>query len=451
MSDLPVAAVILAAGHGSRMQSAKAKVLHEIGGRAMLGHVMDAARTLTPQRLCVVIGEQAPEVGAYAKGQDETVSVAIQAPPQGTGDAVKQALPALVDFEGAVIVLYADTPLVRPETLRLLTAEIKNGAATAVLGFTPADPGAYGRLKCAPGGALEAIVEAREASPAELEIGLCNSGVMAIEANFLRERLGDITNENAKGEYYLTDLVALARADGRKCAVVETQTDEVIGVNARNELAVAEQVFQNRIRAAVMENGATLADPESVYFSHDTQIGADVSIAPNVIFGKGVTIENNVVIHAFSHLEGARVRAGAQVGPFARLRPGAELGEGAKIGNFVEVKKASIGDNAKVSHLSYIGDAEIGAEANIGAGTITCNYDGYGKHKTTIGKRAFVGSNTSLVAPVTIGDGAYIGSGSVITKNVDADDLAVARGRQAAIKGWAARFRAAHENKEDTE
>jgi bifunctional UDP-N-acetylglucosamine pyrophosphorylase/glucosamine-1-phosphate N-acetyltransferase len=447
MKEQKTAAVILAAGHGTRMKSALPKVMHQIGGRAMIAHVIDAAAALTPERMAVVIGDHAPAVGEFAKSVDPKIAVAVQSPPKGTGHAVMQALPALQGFSGAVLVLYADTPLVRPETLRALAGEIAKGAAVAVLGFTPADPGAYGRLKRDGQGALAAIVEAKDASPEELNIGLCNSGVMAINAAFLTKRLKDIGNKNAKGEYYLTDIVALARKDGESCAVIEAETQEVIGVNSRVELSEAEAVFQKRMRRAAMENGATLADPETVYFSFDTKLGKDVTVGQNVVFGPGVTLADGAEVKPFSHLEGASLASGATAGPFARLRPGADLKSGAKVGNFVEIKKAVIGDGAKVSHLTYIGDAEVGADANIGAGTITCNYDGYGKHKTIIGKGAFIGSNSALVAPVTIGDGAYVGSGSVVTKDVEPGDLAVARSRQTAIKGWAARFRKANEDK----
>lgn len=447
MSQSPIAAVILAAGHGTRMKSEKAKVLHEIGGRAMIAHVINAASALQPQRMAVVIGDHAPEVGEFAKAIDGRITTAVQAPPQGTAHAVEQALPALEGFSGAALVLYADTPLVRPETMRALTKEIDNGAAVAVLGFTPDEPGAYGRLKLDGNGALAAIVEAKDASPEELNIRLCNSGVMAIDSAFLQARLKDIDNNNAKNEYYLTDIVALARKDGKQCAVIEADADEVMGVNARTELAEAEAVFQTRMRRQAMENGATLHDPSTVYFSYDTITGRDVVIGQHVVFGQNVEIGDGVDIKPYSHLEGAKVAARASIGPFARLRPGTDVKADAKVGNFVEIKKAIIGDGAKVSHLTYIGDAEIGAKANIGAGTITCNYDGYSKHKTIIGAGAFIGSNSSLVAPVTIGDGAYVGSGSVITKNVDPGDLAVARGRQAVIKGWAARFRKIYENK----
>ncbi len=446
MKAQSTAAIILAAGRGTRMKSALPKVMHEIGGRAMIAHVLEAAAALSPERIAVVIGDHAPQVGDFAKTVCAGVSVAIQAPPQGTGHAVMQALPSLKDFSGAVLILYADTPLVTPDTLRALAEEIANGAAVAVLGFTPQEPGAYGRLKRDGDGALSAIVEAKDASPEELKITLCNSGVMAINAAFLMKRLKDIGNKNAKNEYYLTDIVALARADGERCAVIEAGADEVLGVNSRVELAQAEALFQQRMRIAAMENGATLADPATVYFSWDTKIGKDVVIGQHVVFAPGVTIADNCEIKPFSHLEGASLASNASIGPFARLRPGAELQSGAKVGNFVEIKKAVIGPGAKISHLTYIGDAEIGADANIGAGTITCNYDGFSKHRTVIGAGAFIGSNSSLVAPVSIGCGAYVGSGSVITKDVAPGDLAVARGRQTAIKGWAARFHKTNQN-----
>ncbi len=447
MKDPAIAAIVLAAGHGTRMKSDLPKVMHEIGGRAMIAHVIDTANALSPERLSVVIGDHAPQVGDFAKAIDARALVAVQSPPQGTAHAVQQALPALAGFTGVALVLYADTPLVTPETLRALAADVAKGASVAVLGFTPADPGGYGRLKLDGESALAAIVEAKEATPDELAITLCNSGVMAIDAAFLQQHLKDIGNDNAKGEYYLTDIVALARKHGKSCTVIEANADEVLGVNSRVELAEAEAVFQNRMRKRAMENGATLADPASVYFSFDTKLGRDVTIGQHVVFGPGVALADNAAVKPFSHLEGASLAANASAGPFARLRPGADLKSGAKVGNFVEIKNAVIGDGAKVSHLTYIGDAEIGDGANIGAGTITCNYDGYGKHKTTIGKNAFIGSNSSLVAPVTIGDGAYVGSGSVITKDVAKGDLAVARAKQSAIKGWAARFHKSHSAK----
>ncbi len=444
MNSKAVAAVILAAGHGTRMKSATPKVLHKVGGRSMLAHVMATASVLSPARMAVVIGDHAPTVGEAARAERADVAVAIQAPPRGTGDAVRKAMPALDGFSGVVIVLYADTPLVEAETLRALVDKVDAGAAVAVLGFSPDDPGAYGRLKLAADGSLLAIVEAKDASPEELDIGFVNSGVMAVSSDFLARALPQLSDANAKREFYLTDIVAVARTEGRRCDVVEGDEEEVIGVNSRVELAVAEEIFQDRRRLAAMEAGVTLIDPSTVYFSHDTDIAEDVVIEPNVCFGKGVTIARGAVIKAFSHLEGATIGENCAVGPFARLRPGARLDAAAKIGNFVEVKNADVGADAKISHLSYVGDARVGAGANIGAGVITCNYDGFSKHKTDIGEDAFVGSNSALVAPVRIGKGAYVGSGSVITKDVEDGALAVARGRQSEIKGWAAKFRAVH-------
>ncbi len=447
MNKRAIAAVILAAGHGTRMKSSLPKVLHAVGGRSMLAHAMAAAEALAPARLAVVIGAQAPAVGDAAKAIRADVAVAVQNPPRGTGDAVRKAAPALNGFSGVVLVLYADTPLVAPATLRALAAKVEAGAAVAVLGFRPADAGAYGRLKTNAAGGLEAIVEAKDASSEELRIGFVNSGVMAADAAFLARALPQLTDDNAKKEFYLTDIVAIARREGLTCAVAEAGEDEVVGVNSRVELAGAERIFQDRARRAAMESGVTLIDPGTVYFAWDTTIANDVLIEPNVFFGPGVTVAAGATIRAHSHLEGTKVGEGGVVGPFARLRPGTELSRGARAGNFVEIKNAVIGEGAKIPHLSYVGDARVGAGANIGAGTITCNYDGFSKHQTDIGEGAFVGSNSSLVAPVTIGAGAYVGSGSVITKNVEADALAVARGRQVDFKGWALRFRAAQSAK----
>lgn len=444
MNKRAIAAVILAAGQGTRMKSATPKVLHAIGGRSMLAHAMAAADELSPERIAVVIGAQAPEVGNAAREVRNDVFVAVQNPPRGTGDAVRQAAPALVDFSGTVLVLYADTPLVTPESLRSLTAKVDAGAAVAVLGFRPADPGAYGRLKTGASGDLEAIVEAKDASADDLKIGFVNSGVMAVDSGFLARALPLLKDDNAKREFYLTDIVAIARREGLFCAVVEASTIEVAGVNSRVELAVAEGIFQTWKRTAAMEAGVTLIAPDTVYFSWDTSIANDVTIEPNVFFGTGVRIETGATIRANSHIEGAHIGAGASIGPFARLRPGAVLSAEVKVGNFVEIKNATLGEGAKTPHLTYIGDATVGAGANIGAGTITCNYDGISKHRTEIGENAFIGSNSSLVAPVKIGDGAYVGSGSVITKNVEADTLAVARGRQVDFKNWAKRFRSAN-------
>ena len=443
-----LSAVILAAGHGTRMKSTTPKVLHPVAGLAMLGHVMAAARALSPAHTCVVIGDHAPEVGEAARAVDAAVGVAIQAPPQGTGDAVGKALPFLADFEGVVVVLYADTPLIRPVTIASLAATVDAQTAVGVLGFHAEDPGAYGRLVLDADGGLAKIVEAKDAGPEELAIDLVNSGVMAIDAAFLREALPKIGNDNAKGEYYLTDIVEIARKAGKLCAVVRGEEDEVYGVNSRVELAVAEEIWQDRRRLSAMQDGVTLIDPSTVYFAHDTAVDQDVVIEPGVYFGPGVSVKRFARIKAYSHLEGAQIGEGAQVGPFARLRPGAIVGDEAKIGNFVEIKNCDVGADAKVSHLTYLGDAAVGASANIGAGTITCNYDGYAKFRTTIGEGAFIGSNASLVAPVSVGAGAYVGSGSVVTENVEPDALAVARGRQTTKPGWAKAFRKRNENKE---
>lgn len=447
-SSTPVAAIILAAGHGTRMRSTTPKVLHEIGGRAMLGHVLDSAACLDPQQCVVVVGAQGDRVADAAADFQPGIAIARQDPPRGTGDAVMQAMKHIDGFTGAVLVLYADTPLIQPETLSALIKDIDDGAAAAVLGFHPSTEHAYGRLKMSSDGMLEAIIEAKDAQEDELKINFCNSGMMALDADFLRAGLPQLTDDNAKKEYYLTDLIAIARREGRICAAREVSEDEVIGVDARSDLAIAEKLYQDQRRKDAMDAGVTLIDPPTVYFSHDTALENDVVVEPHVVFGPGVNISRGARVKAFTHIEGASLAEGASAGPYARLRPGAEIGANAKIGNFVEIKKAAIGENVKVSHLTYIGDAEIGPRANIGAGTITCNYDGYNKHKTTIGADAFIGSNSSLVAPVVIGDGAYVGSGSVITRPVEAGDLAVARGRQAVIKGWAARFRKAHTPKQ---
>ena len=447
MSNAPLSAIILAAGRGSRMKSTKSKVLHEIGARPMLAHVIDTASALAPQALCVVVNAEGEEIASYAQSVNSAIAIAVQDPPQGTGDAVRQAEETLAKASGVVLVLYADTPLIAAETLRGLSRAISNGASVAVLGFRPPDPGSYGRLKTDTNGGLEAIVEARDASEDELAITLCNSGVLAFDATFLKTTIGTLSNENAKGEYYLTDLVAIARAQGKQCAIVEADADEVIGVNSRAELAAAEHIYQTKKRNDAMANGVTLIDPPSVFFSYDTDIANDVVIEPHVFFGPGVTVASGAHIKAYCHLEGATISAEAQIGPYSRLRPGAKIGEEARVGNFVEIKNTTLATGAKASHLTYLGDAEIGARANIGAGTITCNYDGYVKSKTIIGEDTFIGSNSALVAPVRVGDSAYVGSGSVITRDVGPGDLAVARGRQAIIEGWAARFHKANQRK----
>lgn len=424
-----VSVVVLAAGEGTRMRSALPKCLHPVGGAPMLAHVLSAAGALGPERVCVVVGHGGAQVAAAARTLHPGAQVAEQAERRGTAHAVQAARPALEGAGGAVLVLYGDTPLVRPQTLARLRARLDT-AAVAVLGFEAADPTGYGRLILSPDGGLEAIVEQREATPAQAAVTLCNSGVMAVRAEALWRLLDRVRPDNAKGEYYLTDLVALARAEGLAAAVERCPEAETLGVNSRADLARAEAAFQTRARAEALEAGVTLTAPDTVWFAHDTRLAPDVTVGPNVVFGPGVTVETGAEIRAFSHLEGAHVGPGAVVGPFARLRPGARLEAGAAVGNFVEVKNAVLGEGAKAGHLTYLGDAEVGAGANIGAGTITCNYDGVSKHLTRIGAGAFIGSNTALVAPVGVGAGAAVGAGSVITRDVPDDALAVTRADQ---------------------
>ena len=438
-----LACVVLAAGKGTRMRSALPKVLHPLAGRPMVEHVLANARSLRPERMVLVIG---PELEAAAPGLDGAegaVSRVVQVEPLGTAHAVAQTRPLLEDFDGDVIVLYADTPLVRGETLaRLIQARREGDRVAAVLGFRPQDPAEYGRLILAPDGTLARIVEYAEASEDERAVTLCNAGMMAIDGRRLFPLLDAIGNDNERGEYYLTDLPAIVAAEGGVCAVAEAPAAEVMGINDRVQLAAAERVIQDRLRRAAMEGGATLVDPATVWLSADTRLGSDVTIGPNVAIGPGVIVEDGVEIKPFSHLEGVYVRRQAVIGPFARLRPGSDIGEGARVGNFVEVKNSAIKRGAKINHLSYVGDAGIGAGANIGAGTITCNYDGYEKSRTEIGEGAFIGSNTALVAPVSVGPGAVVGAGSVITEDVEADAIAVARGEQRQREGAAARRRA---------
>lgn len=433
--------IVLAAGKGTRMKSALPKVLHAVAGRSMLGHVLALAQSGGGNQLAVVIGPDMDNVRAATLAVAPDANVFVQEAQRGTGDAVLAAREAIAAHTGNVIVLYADTPLIEAETIARLLAALEAGAGVAVLGFEAVDPTGYGRLITDARGQLSAIREDKDASEAERAIRLCNSGVMAFRTDGLLDRLGRIGNDNAKGEFYLTDFVELARADGLSAVAVTCSEDEVLGVNARDQLAAAEAIFQWRARRKVMADGATLISPETVWFSYDTQVGRDVIIEPNVFFGPGVTIEDGAEIKANSCLEGAHVGKGGRIGPFARLRPGAKLGANVHIGNFVELKAMEMGDGAKANHLAYLGDGSVGPGANIGAGTIFCNYDGFFKHKTEVGAGAFVGSNSSLVAPVKIGDGAYIGSGSVITKNVAADALALERSTQDERPGWAAKFR----------
>jgi len=444
MSQSKFAAVVLAAGSGTRMKSAFPKVMHPIAGRPMISYPLEALNPLAPASTIVVVGPHMGDV-AQVVAPAETV---VQDPPLGTGDAVRAAMRALdgrLAPQGAiedVLVLYGDTPFLATETLSgLLTERRRTAAAVLVAGMRPVDPGTYGRVVLAADGALERIVEAADASPEEQAIGLVNGGIMVIEARRLDDFLDGLRSDNAKGEFYLTDIVAIARRKGLSCRAVELPAEELLGINTRAELAEAEAAMQRRLRRAAMEAGVTLVAPETVFLSADTQLACDVVIEPNVTFGPGVTVGEGARIRSFSHLEGATVGAGAIVGPFARLRPGAILEEEVHVGNFVEVKAARLGARAKANHLSYIGDSEVGARTNIGAGTITCNYDGFNKFRTIIGEGAFIGSNTALVAPVKIGDGAIIAAGSVITRDVPPDALSIGRGQQVDKPGRAAAVR----------
>jgi bifunctional UDP-N-acetylglucosamine pyrophosphorylase / glucosamine-1-phosphate N-acetyltransferase len=434
-------AVVLAAGEGTRMKSALPKVLHRVAGRTMLAHVLASVEEAGMADVAVVIGPGRDDVRAEAQRAWPQSQVFVQEQRRGTAHAVLAAREALAKGYDDLLILFADTPLVKPETMQALRRALTEGAAVAVLGFRPVRPFGYGRLVQDSSGALLAIKEEKDASPAERAIDLCNAGLMALDGRRALELLSQIDDRNAKGEFYLTDVVATARAAGLEARVVLGEESEVLGVNDRVQLAEAEKIAQDRLRRAAMMSGVTMIDPASVYLSADAKIAADVTIEPHVWIGPKVEIGEGAVIHAFSHIESAKIGPGANVGPFARLRPGADLGAGAKVGNFVEIKAAKIGPGAKVSHLTYLGDAEVGAEANIGAGTITCNYDGFLKYRTVIGEGAFIGSNSSLVAPVTVGAGAYVGSGSVVTKDVSPEALAIARGQQVEKPGWARLFR----------
>jgi bifunctional UDP-N-acetylglucosamine pyrophosphorylase / glucosamine-1-phosphate N-acetyltransferase len=433
-------AIVLAAGEGTRMRSARPKVLHAIAGRSLLAHVLDAVRKAGGTMTAVVVGAGGDAVAAEAQRVVPDAEIFVQAERRGTAHAVLAARAAIARVPDDVLVIFGDTPLIRPHTLIRIREALAGGAALVVLGFRPKDPAGYGRLVL-DGNELVAIREEIDASPVERAIGLCNGGLMAFAGSSALAILERIGNDNRKGEYYLTDAVAIARAMGRKAIVIETEEDDVRGINTNAQLADTESALQQRLRKAAMEAGVTLVAPETVFLSSDTKFGRDVVVEPFVVFGPGVTVEDNAVIRSFSHLDRAHVGKGASVGPYARLRPGARLEHDVHIGNFVEVKEAVIEAGAKANHLSYIGDATVGAGANVGAGTITCNYDGVAKHRTEIGKNAFIGSNSALVAPVKIGDGAYVGSGSVITDDVPPDALALARGRQAVKEGWARRHR----------
>lgn len=433
---MAIALVILAAGQGTRMNSDLPKVLHRLGAAPLLAHALAAGRVLAPERVVVVAGHGADMVAKAVAKLAPEAEIALQEEQLGTGHAVAQGLMSLGHYEGKVVVLYGDTPFISPATLENL---VQSTADVTVLGFEAADPGRYGRLMVQ-GTRLERIVEFKDATEAERAVSLCNSGVLACDASLLSLLVRELKNDNAAGEYYLTDIVAGAVARGLRAEVVTCPEEETLGINTRAELARAEALFQARARAEALADGVTMVDPETVYFALDTWVGRDVVLGPNVVFGPGVTIESGATIEAFCHLEGCHISRGATVGPFARLRPGAELAEDVHIGNFVEVKNSILGEGVKVGHLTYLGDADVGEFTNIGAGTVTCNYDGVFKHRTTIGANAFIGSDTMLVAPVTVGDGALTGSGSTITEDVPAGAIALGRAKQVNREGLATKL-----------
>ena len=442
-----LAIVVLAAGKGTRMKSDVHKVLHPIAGRAMIDHLLASAAELAPTRQVVVVGSGREQLEQALGGRAD---IAVQDPQQGTGHAVQQAEAALSGFAGDVLILYGDVPFVRAQTMRSMIARLHHDDAPAVvvLGFEPDDALQYGRVLAHADGRIAKMVEFKDATDDERACTLCNSGLMAVRSTDLFGLLARVGNANSQGEYYLVDIVNIANTDGRACAVVVTDDpDEVAGINSRAELAAAEAAWQAVRREAAMAEGASLRAPDTVWFSWDTQLGRDVTVEPNVIFGSGVTVADGVTIRAFSHLEGATVGEGCEVGPYARLRPGAVLMRQAKVGNFVEVKATTMGEGAKASHLTYLGDATVGAGANIGAGTITCNYDGYFKHKTVIGDRAFIGSNSALIAPVKIGADAIVAAGSAVSRDVADGELRMVRAEQLVKPGWADRFHDAMKRK----
>ncbi|WP_137752545.1 bifunctional UDP-N-acetylglucosamine diphosphorylase/glucosamine-1-phosphate N-acetyltransferase GlmU [Sphingopyxis sp. L1A2A] len=434
----PIAAVILAAGKGTRMKSDLHKVLHPIAGRPMLLHLMASFATLPPAKTVVVVGDKRDQVEAAVAASGALV--AVQDPQFGTAHAALQAKAALAGFDGLVLVCFGDCPMLTADTVRRLCAPLDTGAMVAVLGFRPSDTAAYGRIIADADGNVAKMVEHKDASPAERAVNLCNSGVIVAAAHDMWRLLEAVGNDNAAGEYYLPDVATGAIAEGSRVAVVEADAQEVAGINSRAELAAAEAIWQGYKREEAMAGGASLKAPDTVWFSWDTQLGRDVTIEPNVFFGPGVTVADNVKIRANCHIEGTAIGTGCEVGPFARLRPGTVLGEQAKIGNFVETKKAVLGKGAKANHLTYLGDATIGAGANIGAGTITCNYDGYFKYQTVIGENAFIGSNSALIAPVTIGRDAIVAAGSAVSRDVGDGDLRMVRAEQLIKPGWADRF-----------
>jgi len=433
------ATIILAAGKGTRMRSSMPKVLHKIAGRSLLGHVLTTSNKLGAEKTVIVVGPDMEDVASEGKKYCEHADIAVQTSQSGTGDAVKSAFDALGDYQGPVLILYADTPLLPLSVLESMLKGLES-ADIAVLGFQSDTPTGYGRL-VSEAGQLTGIVEELDATDAQKQIDICNSGVIGTKAGHLTRLVSQITPNNAKGEYYLTDMIGLGHEDGLKNIYVLCEEEDVLGINDREQLSQAEQIAQNRLRSEFMRAGVTMIDPNSVTLSADSSIGQDVTIEPHVVIGEGVSIGDNVTILGFSHMENTTIENGANIGPYARLRPGTHIGVGAKIGNFVETKNTHVAEGAKINHLSYAGDADIGKNANIGAGTITCNYDGTSKHKTVIGEGCFVGSNSSLVAPVSLGDGAYIGSGSVITKDVGEGDLAISRVKQVNKQGLAAKLK----------
>lgn len=449
MSERPLLIIVLAAGKGTRMKSAVPKVLHQVAGRSLLGHVLAAASTAGGSKLAVVVGPSMDSVGREAAAHVPTAQMFLQPDQLGTADAVRAARPAIESHRGDVLVVLGDTPLLTVETLRRARQALSEESGMVVVGFEARDPSGYGRLLRDPQGHLVAIREHKDATEAERKVTLCNSGVMGFRSEHMLEILDEIGNANAKGEYYLPDAIEIGRRKGVRAAVVVGSEEEMLGINDRGQLAVAERIYQDRLRAQAQAEGVTLVAPETVYLSYDTVMGRDVTIEPFVVIGPGVRIGDNVLVRAFSHMVGADAKSSkgisiadrAEVGPFTRMRPGARIGEAAHVGNFVEVKNASLEKGAKANHLAYIGDGRVGEAANIGAGTIFCNYDGFNKHHTDVGAGAFVGSNSSLVAPVKIGDGAYVGSGSVITRDVSADALALERAKQEEKPEWAAKFR----------
>ena len=437
----PFAVIVLAAGQGTRMRSDTHKVLHPIAGRPLLLHLLDRVDSLGADRRVIVVGKGREQVEAAIAGRD--AELAVQAEQKGTGHAVQQAEKALASYPGAVLILFGDTPFVETATLQRMLDRLDGdgGPGVVVLASRQADPAKYGRIVLGEGDRIARMVEYRDATEEERAINLCNSGMMAVRAADLFRWLAKVGNDNAAAEYYLPDIVNVAAAEGREAVVIEGDPYEAAGVNSRAELAHLELEWQRRRREQALEEGATLIDPESVWFAYDTKLGRDVTVEPHVVFGPAVEVGDGATIHAFSHIDGATIGAAARIGPFARIRPGTVLAERTKVGNFVELKKSHVAAGAKINHLSYVGDAEVGANANVGAGTITCNYDGYGKYRTVIGEGAFIGSNSALVAPVTIGDRAIVGAGSVITEDVEADALAVERSEQRGLAGWARRFR----------